>query len=74
MRSQEDRERGAAFALTCQIPQFLQLPSDIQLGLVDAMVRLGCTEFACLFFLRSHIECGDLDKVRHLLIYLNKHA
>jgi hypothetical protein len=69
-----DQEYCIAFALSCQIPQFRQLPGDIQRGLMDAMIRLGCTDFACMYFLRTQIEAGNLDSVRRLLIHLNKTA
>lgn len=72
MTEQDDREYGIAFALTCQIPQFRNLPGDIQRGLVDAMSRLGCQDFACMYSLSYHIEAGHLDWVKALLVHLNR--
>lgn len=70
--NQEDREYCIAFALKCQIPQFMNLPGDIQRGLVDLMVRLGCVDFSCMFFLKSQIDAGNLDAVKALLVQLNR--
>ena len=69
---QSEQDYGMAFALSCQIPQFLQLPSDIQRGLMDVGIRLGQGDFACLYYLKFQIDAWNLDAVKALLIHLNK--
>lgn len=61
-----------AFALSCQIPQFYQLPGDIQRGLMDIGTRLGQGDFACLYYLKFQIDAWNLPAVEALLIHLNK--
>lgn len=72
MTPEEDHEYGISFALTCQIPQFRQLPGDIQRGLVDVMSRMGSTDFSCMYFLKQQIEAGNLGAVKALLVQLNR--
>lgn len=74
MTPQDDKEYAVVFALKCQIPNFMQLPGDIQRGLVDIVMRIGCVDFACFYFLKTCIEAGNLDCVKSYLIHLNKNA
>ena len=72
MTPEQDREYCAAFALECQIPQFRQLPGDIQRGLVDIVIRIGCVDFACMYYMRQHIDAERWDAVGAYLVQLNK--